>query len=751
MSFQLDTSSFGFDIKKAHAQVLNGSPDCSWAVFGYAKGQGNVLKLLATGNDDYEFLDEFDENAVLYGFLRVKDSNTGLHKFVLVSWCGEAAPSSRKGLFPIHSATVTRLLNGYHIQVTGRESSDLNLDDIFRRVADASGSKYSSNTSTSSASKPKPAPAPTFSHHHIPPPGTVVGSVPSQKPGIEDNVWNDTYKQRPTQSQHSLRIPVNASWSNAESAQTEHKKEAQASPAAPAPVPEPTSVPAHVPAPVPAHVPAPVPAPIQPTSVPKPASPPVPPSASASESKELKPSISKASTESTKTPTSELEQLHASGNVNLSARRAMFERFQKSGEPSSVPQTRPQPHKLNRSFEAPPKTQTQGVPSGPKVDAFANTNSNDPKEVDSNPPSVASLRSRFANQNLNDKSNSAPASKAQSSKFSPAPSVTHSAPAPVPAPAPVHVAEPVPPPSNVSPLPQAPPVPATPPRPETANRVPSSPPVASYAPPPAPTTPPRPETANRVPSPPPVASYAPPPPQNQQEEVQAENPPPAPAMPPRPESTNQTPPPPPPVAEQSAAPAPLTHLEPSPPVPASSDEEGPPIPPLPPVVETPMPPPPLPPTPNIQTHEGEYESNVASRASESSSKTPAVVIYDYSPEEENEMELTEGERIEIVDFVDEGWWLGENSNGKQGLFPSNYVELLQEETIAPVQASESNVESGSGLISVKAVYDYEAQEGNELTFFENDIITDVDRIDPNWWEGECHGRRGLFPSNYVEE
>lgn len=56
----------------------------------------------------------------------------------------------------------------------------------------------------------------------------------------------------------------------------------------------------------------------------------------------------------------------------------------------------------------------------------------------------------------------------------------------------------------------------------------------------------------------------------------------------------------------------------------------------------------------------------------------ARVVYDYAAEEENELDLTEGSIVEHIEQVDEGWWSG-TSNGKSGLFPSNYVELLEDE------------------------------------------------------------------------
>jgi len=51
---------------------------------------------------------------------------------------------------------------------------------------------------------------------------------------------------------------------------------------------------------------------------------------------------------------------------------------------------------------------------------------------------------------------------------------------------------------------------------------------------------------------------------------------------------------------------------------------------------------------------------------------------------------------------------------------------------------------------MKAIYDYQEQEPDELSFHAGDIVYVLDQTDDDWWRARCKGREGLVPSNHLE-
>jgi len=52
-----------------------------------------------------------------------------------------------------------------------------------------------------------------------------------------------------------------------------------------------------------------------------------------------------------------------------------------------------------------------------------------------------------------------------------------------------------------------------------------------------------------------------------------------------------------------------------------------------------------------------------------------AAIYDYAPDEENELRLKVGDTI-IINRHEDSWYLGTNQKGEAGWFPANYVEKI---------------------------------------------------------------------------
>ncbi|XP_068921904.1 CD2-associated protein isoform X2 [Petaurus breviceps papuanus] len=77
-------------------------------------------------------------------------------------------------------------------------------------------------------------------------------------------------------------------------------------------------------------------------------------------------------------------------------------------------------------------------------------------------------------------------------------------------------------------------------------------------------------------------------------------------------------------------------------------------------------------------------------------KRQCKVLYEYVPQNEDELELRVGDVIDINEEVEEGWWSG-TLNNKSGLFPSNFVKEL--EIADDGEAHEAQEESEAVFIS----------------------------------------------------
>ena len=58
------------------------------------------------------------------------------------------------------------------------------------------------------------------------------------------------------------------------------------------------------------------------------------------------------------------------------------------------------------------------------------------------------------------------------------------------------------------------------------------------------------------------------------------------------------------------------------------------------------------------------------------------------------------------------------------------------------------------LVTLRALFEYNAQDEEELSFPEGALIkltrTDDNGVDDGWWEGSYEGKVGVFPSVVVE-
>ncbi|XP_032209947.1 intersectin-1 isoform X3 [Mustela erminea] len=132
----------------------------------------------------------------------------------------------------------------------------------------------------------------------------------------------------------------------------------------------------------------------------------------------------------------------------------------------------------------------------------------------------------------------------------------------------------------------------------------------------------------------------------------------------------------------------------------------------------------------------------------------AQVIACYTATGPEQLTLAPGQLILIRKKNPGGWWEGElQARGKKrqiGWFPANYVKLLSPGTSKITPTEPPKPTALPAVCQVIGVYDYSAQNDDELAFSKGQIINVLNKDDPDWWRGEVSGQVGLFPSNYVK-
>ncbi|XP_076855424.1 dynamin-binding protein isoform X2 [Brachyhypopomus gauderio] len=146
---------------------------------------------------------------------------------------------------------------------------------------------------------------------------------------------------------------------------------------------------------------------------------------------------------------------------------------------------------------------------------------------------------------------------------------------------------------------------------------------------------------------------------------------------------------------------------------------------------------------------------------------------------DEELDFREGDVVTIVAVPEPGWFRGE-LDGRTGVFPEGFVELLtplrspQEEPERPSAAryeqldEEEEEQEGvkddmetearqhreededEGSVYGIALYEFRALETGELDFDVGDRIRILRTLDDGWLEGQLRGKRGIFPHRFVK-
>ncbi|XP_019849446.1 PREDICTED: uncharacterized protein LOC105316914 [Amphimedon queenslandica] len=112
--------------------------------------------------------------------------------------------------------------------------------------------------------------------------------------------------------------------------------------------------------------------------------------------------------------------------------------------------------------------------------------------------------------------------------------------------------------------------------------------------------------------------------------------------------------------------------------------------------------------------------------------THCVALYDYEKFNPNDMPLSAGNVIELLNTASVDWWKG-TIGSKKGYFPAQYVQVVS-----------------PGDHIYKAMYDYTPSSEGEMPLSEGQILVLSRDEDDGWVSAHSGMKEGLVPKNYIE-
>lgn len=113
-------------------------------------------------------------------------------------------------------------------------------------------------------------------------------------------------------------------------------------------------------------------------------------------------------------------------------------------------------------------------------------------------------------------------------------------------------------------------------------------------------------------------------------------------------------------------------------------------------------------------------------------------VYDYAPQDTNEIAISEGDLLCVLEKGDDDWWKvkkkasSNEEDEPEGLVPYNYLEEIKPASTA------------------RALYEYTRQTDEELSFSEDTTLQVYDTTDDDWTLVGLKGEYGFVPANYIE-